>query len=438
MKTKGAEIETQDNLLMLSTRGSIFRALRFRNYRLFFIGQSISLVGTWTTRLATGWLVFRLTHSGLLLGVIGFTGQIPTFALAALGGVWADRLHRQRLLVLTQVLLMIQTLIMAVLTLTNRITFVEIVSLSLFQGFINAFEIPCRNSFLLDLVEGRANWGNAIAVTYSMENLARLLGAVLAGSTIAAFGEGYCFLIDAVSYFAVIVSLLLMHLKDKRPERSNIGVVEELAEGWKYVSGVRSIRLVLILFGIVCFVGVPYTVLMPLYAGTLLKGGPHTYGFLMAATGLGSLAAGMRLAIRTSTTGFEFTIARSAILFGIGVIGLSLSRNLSLSLTLAVVTGFGMMQQFAASSTLIQSFIPERKRGRVMSYWTTTYMGALPAGSLVLGTVAQALGLTATLTFSGMGCLIGGVWFWGQTRNFVQPGAEFEDSAAGINGTACE
>ena len=405
-------------------RLSALRALGYRNYRLFFTGQSISLIGTWTTRLATSWLVYRLTRSGFLLGLIGFTGQIPTFLLAPIGGVWADRLDRRGVLILTQILLALQTLTMAVLTLSERITLLEIICLSLLQGVINAFEIPSRNAFLVDLVEGRADWGNAIALTYSMENMARLVGAALAGFTIAAVGEGYCFVLDGVSYLAVIASLLMMRINVLMIKRSGTSVVEELKEGWTYVSGFVPIRTVLLLFAIVCFIGVPYAVLMPIFASRLLHGGPHTFGSLMAAVGAGALISGIRLATRRSVVGLDNIIAGSAALFGVGMIVFSFSRIFWLSLLLMVAIGFGMMQQFTASSTVIQTLVPEDKRGRVMSYWTMAYMGGVPSGSLLVGGLAYAFGAPGTLVLCGAGCIIGAGWFWGkrhEMRRLIKP-----------------
>lgn len=405
-------------------RSSALRALGYRNYRLFFSGQGISLIGTWMTRLATSWLIYRLTGSGLLLGLIGFTGQIPTFLLAPIGGVWADRLDRRGVLILAQILLAVQTLTMAALTLSRRITIAEIICLSVMQGVINAFEIPSRNSFLVELVEGRADWGNAIALTYSMENMARLVGAALAGLTIAAVGEGYCFVIDGLSYLVVVASLLMMRVKVVAIKRRATSVVEELREGWSCVSRFAPVRTVLLLFAVICFIGVPYTILMPFFASGVLHGGPHTFGFLMAAVGVGALISGIRLATRKSILGLDSVIAGSAALFGVGMILFSLSSILWLSLLLMVAIGFGMMQQFTASSTVIQTIVPEDKRGRIMSYWTMAYMGAVPSGSLLVGCLANTVGVQGTLVLCGCGCVIGAGWFWGkrhEMRRLVRP-----------------
>jgi MFS family permease len=376
------------------------------------------------TRVATSWLVYRLTRSEFLLGFIGFAAQLPTFLLAPLGGVWADRLDRRSVLTLTQILLASQTLTMAVLTLSGRIALWEIVCLSLTQGVINAFEIPCRNAFLVDLVEGHEDWGNAIALTYSMDNLARLVGAALAGFTIAAVGEGLCFTIDGMSYVAVIASLLMMRITASRIKRNVSGVVDELKEAWRYVSGFVPVRTILLLFAIVCFIGVPQAVLMPVFAAHLLHGGPGVFGSLMAAIGVGALISGIRLAARKSVVGLDTIIVASAALFGVGMIIFSLSRILWLSLLLTVAMGFGMMQQFTASSTVIQTIVPEDKRGRVMSYWTVAYMGGVPSGSLLVGGLAQVLGAPGTLVLCGVGCVLGAAWFWGkcdEIRALINP-----------------
>ena len=388
------------------------RALRHRNFRLYFCGQSVSLVGTWITRVATAWLVYRLTGSSLLLGVISFAGQIPTFLLAPVAGVWVDRLERRPVLLVTQFLAALQSLVLAGLTFSGRITIPEIVALSVFQGLINAFDMPARQSFLVQMVEGRADLGNAIALNSTMVNGARLLGPALAGITIAAVGEGYCFLIDGLSYFAVIASLLAMRIAAQAVRKSTAGMVVQLKEGWTYVATFAPIRTVLVLFAIVSFMGVPYTVLMPVFATEVLHGGPHTLGFLMGAAGVGSIISALSLAARKSVRGLYRVIPAVAALFGGGLIAFSFSRDYWLSLALMGVTGFGMMQQFAASSTVIQTIVDEDKRGRVMSYWTMAYMGASPFGSLLAGSLAPVIGAPGTVLLSGVGCVAGAAWFW--------------------------
>src|SRR3954452_23295079 len=272
--------------------GFMLRALEHRNYRLVFSGQSISLIGTWMTRIATSWLVYRLTHSALLLGLVGFAGQIPSFLLAPFAGVLVDRWNRHRLLVVTQILAMLQSAALAGLTLAGVINIWHILALSLYQGLINAFDMPARQDFVVEMVERREDLPNAIALTSSMVTAARLLGPSLGGVIIAAVGEGWCFALDAGSYLAVIASLLLMHLapRQRRAQGKEAWVLAELRAGWAYVVGSPPIRSILVLLALVSLVGMPYTVLMPVFASKILGGGPHTLGFLMAATGVGALS----------------------------------------------------------------------------------------------------------------------------------------------------
>jgi len=402
----------------------VLRALRHHNFRLFFCGQSVSLVGTWMTRLATSWLVYRLTGSTFLLGVVSFAGQIPTFLLGPVAGVWIDRWERRKLLLVTQFLAAVQSLMLAGLTLSGRITISEVVGLSVFQGLINAFDMPARQSFLVQMVGGRADLGNAIALNSTMVNGARLLGPALAGITIAAVGEGYCFLIDGLSYFAVIASLLAMKIEVQPTSKSTDSTLVQLKEGWRYVTTFAPIRTVLIMFVIISFMGVPYTVLMPVFASKILHGGPHTLGFLMGAAGVGAIIAALSVAARKSVRGLYRVIPTVAAVFGGGLVAFSFSRNLWLSLALMGVTGFGMMQGFAASNTVIQTIVDDDKRGRVMSYWTMAYMGASPFGSLLAGSLAPIIGAPGTVLLCGIGCLLGAAWFWLQIpklRPIIRP-----------------
>jgi MFS family permease len=389
----------------------VVRALRHRNYRLFFAGQSISLIGTWMTRIASSWLVYRLTDSALLLGLVGFAGQLPTFVLAPFAGVWVDRLNRHRVLVATQVLAMLQSLALAILALLGRITVMDIVWLSAFQGVINAFDMPARQAFIVEMVDERADLSNAIALNSSMVNLARLIGPSLAGVIIAAFGEGYCFLIDGISYLAVIASLLLMHLKRQPARASRANMLAELKEGWLYVSRSPAIRALLLLLTLISLVGMQYTVLMPIFAGGILHGGPHTLGFLMGASGVGALTGALHLASRKTVLGLGRLVTLSAAIFGAGLLCFSQSRWLWLSLALMFVIGLGMMQQMAATNTILQTIAEEEKRGRVMSYYTMAFIGMAPFGSLLAGSVAARIGAPITLFLSGVFTLAGAGWF---------------------------
>jgi len=408
-------------------KGEIYRALRalrHRNFRLFFGGQSISLIGTWMTRIATAWLVYRLTGSAWLLGIVGFAGQIPTFLLAPFAGVWVDRLNRRQVLVVTQALAMGQSLALAALTLSHRITVTEIIILSVFQGFINAFDMPGRQAFLVEMIEGREDLGNAIALNSSMVTMARLIGPSLAGLVIAGFGEGYCFLIDGISYIAVIISLLMMRLPQFLEKPPLVSMMAQLKEGWIYVSKFAPVRTILLLFAVISLMGMPVTVLMPIFAAQILHGGAHTLGFLMGALGAGALVGAIMLAFRKSVLGLGRVIAVSSALFGVGLIAFGLSRIEWLSMTLMVVTGFGMMQQMAASNTIIQTVVPEDMRGRTMSYYTMAFVGMAPFGSLLAGALANLASAPTTLVITGAFCVAAAGWFASQLpmiRRHIRP-----------------
>jgi MFS family permease len=390
----------------------MLRALRHPNYRLFFSGQSISLIGTWMTRIATSWLVYRLTGSALLLGIVGFAGQIPSFVLAPFAGVLVDRWNRHRLLVVTQILALLQSLAMALLALTGLIKIWHIVALSVFQGLINAFDMPARQAFVVEMVDRREDLANAIALNSSMVNVARLLGPSIGGVVIAAVGEGWCFMIDAISYLAVIASLLLMSLSPRSlRQTSNANIFQQLREGWTYTVNFAPIRNVLLLLALVSLVGMPYTVLMPIFASQTLHGGPNTLGLLMAASGVGALIGAMFLAARKTVLGLGKFIPLMAGTFGVGLVTVSFTRVVWLALVLMVVTGLGFMVQMAVSNTVLQTIVDEDKRGRVMSFYTMAFMGTAPFGSLLAGSVAERIGVPYTLMFGGIGCVLGALWF---------------------------
>ena len=394
-----------------------WRALRHRNFRLFFTGQSISLIGTWMTRIATAWLVYRLTGSALLLGVVGFAGQIPTFLLAPFAGVLVDRINRRNLLVWTQVLAGVQSLVMAGLTLAKIITIHEIIALSAFQGLINAFDMPGRQAFLVQMVEEKQDLGNAIALNSSMVNMARLIGPALAGIIIAAVGEGYCFAIDGLSYIAVVISLLMMTVQIAPARRATTSMFDQLREGWSYVTGFHPIRTILSLFALLSLMGMPFVILMPIFASQVLHGGPHTLGFLMGASGIGALISAVSLALRKNVRGLTTMIQISAAIFGAGLVLFGLSSNLLLSLLLMMVVGFGMMQGMAASNTVVQTLVPEDKRGRVMSFYTMAFVGMAPFGSLLAGFLAHRFGAPHAIMITGSFCLAGSIWFTTQLKS---------------------
>ena len=372
------------------------------------------------TRLATSWLVYRLTGSALLLGVVGFAGQIPTFLFAPFAGVWIDRLNLRDVLVVTQTLAMLESLALAFLTLTKHITISEIIWLSAFQGAINAFDMPGRQTFLVQMVQDKQDLGNAIALNSSMVNMARLVGPSLAGAVIALSGEGYCFLIDGMSYLAVIASLVAMRLKSGAVKRMADSMLVQLKVGWRYVSDFAPIRTILLLFALVSLMGWPFTVLMPIFAAKILRGGPHTLGFLMAAVGTGALVSALTLAVRKSVLGLGRMIPLSTAALGAGLVIFGMSRVLWVSLLLMLVCGFGMMQQMAASNTIIQTIVEEDKRGRVMSFYTAAFVGMAPFGSLLAGALARAIGAPLTVMLSGTCCIVGAAWFAMQLRSIRQ------------------
>lgn len=395
-------------------RGTVshaWRALRHRNFKLFFVGQSVSVLGTWMTRLATTWLVYRLTHSALLLGVVTFAGQIVSFALGPIAGVWVERLNRRRLLVWTQAAAAVQSLALAALTLARVITFREIIVLTVVQGLINAFDMPARQSFLVQMVDDRSDLSNAIAINSSMANGARLVGPAIAGMVIGAAGEGWCFLIDGVSYFAVIASLLLMRLTRVEGQRHTAGMVEQIREGWDYVRTFRPIRTVLLLFALISLMGYPYAVLLPVFAAQLLHGGAATLGWLTGASGVGALISALSLAVRRSVVGLARMLQIAAAVLGGALILFGLSHTLWISLALMVFVGFGLMQGASASNTIIQSLVPEDKRARAMSYYGMAFFGAAPFGSLLAGALAGRIGAPLTVILTGACCIAGSIWF---------------------------
>lgn len=389
----------------------VWRALRHRNFRLYFVGQGISVIGTWMTRLATGWLVYRLTHSALLLGVVSFAGQIVPFLLGPVTGVWVERLDRRGLLVWTQAAAAIQSLMIAGLTLAHVIRLWEILALSALQGLINALDTPGRQSFLVQMVDGREDLSNAIALNSSMVNGGRLLGPAIAGLVIAAVGEGWCFFIDGVSYFAVIGSLLMMRIRPFRADLSKASMLAQMREGWRYVRDSRPLRTILLLFSLVSLMGYPYIVLLPVFATQILHGGPHTLGWLTTASGVGALLSALSLAVRKTVAGLAGMLPVAAGTLGCALMLFGFSHTLWWSLLLMLFAGFGLMQVAAASNTIIQSLVTEDKRARVMGYYATAFYGAAPFGSLMAGALAHRIGASYAIAFTGACCLAGCLWF---------------------------
>jgi MFS family permease len=388
-----------------------WRALRHRNFRLFFFGQSISMIGNWMTRLATTWLVYQLTHSAMLLGIVSFAGQIVSFLLGPFAGVWVERLERRKLLVWTQALAAVQSLALATLTLAHVITLWEIIALTAFQGVINAFDMPARQSFLVQMVEDRNDLSNAIAINSSTANGARLIGPAIAGLVIAGFGVGGCFLVDGLSYLAVIASLLLMRIPRLDVQRSKANMFEQIREGWDYVRSFQPIRTILLLFSLISLMGYSWSVLLPIFAAQVLHGGAAMLGWLMGAAGVGALVSALSLALRKSVVGLTRMLQIATAILGGALILFGLSHTLWLSLMLMVLVGFGMLQAASVSNTIIQSLVPEDKRARAMSYYTMAFFGSAPFGSLLAGALADRIGAPHTVMITGAFCIAGSLWF---------------------------
>ena len=397
---------------MVSPAGRLTRALQHRNFRLFFGGQSISLVGTWITRVATSWLVYRLTGSELLLGIAGFAGQIPTLFITPFAGVLVDRHDRRRILLVTQVASLIQSALLGGLTFTGAITVKQIIWLQVLQGVINSFDTPARQAFVSEMVEDRRDLPNAIALNSSMVNGTRIIGPSIGGVLIAGFGEAWCFTIDAISYIAVIGSILAMRVAPRvRDETAEMHLLDELHHGWKYVLQSVPIRSALLLVAIVSMAGTPYTVLMPAIAKEVLHGGPNTLGLLMTATGVGALAGALYLAQRESVVGLGRLIMWASAVFGLGLVIFSQTSSLWPAFVVLAIGGCGFMIHLAATNTILQTIVEEQLRGRVMSFYTMAFFGTVPIGSLLGGVIADRYGAMNTVLVTGVVCLAGSAWF---------------------------
>jgi MFS family permease len=389
----------------------IFRALYHRNYRLFFGGQGISLIGTWMQQIAMSWLVYRMTNSAFLLGLIGFSSQICSFFFSPFAGVISDRWNRHHILVVTQSLAMTQAFVLAFLTLMGMIAVQHLIGLSLFLGFVNAFDMPTRQAFVVEMVEKREDLGNAIALNSFLFNGARLVGPSIAGILISILGEGMCFLLNAVSFLAVIIALLAMKMTNHKREAEKTHVLQGLKEGFIYAFGFPPIRTILFFLSWLSLVATANTTLMPVFAKDILHGDSKTYGFLMAAIGVGAIIGAIFLASRRSVLGLGRIIALASSIFGIGLISFSLSHALWLSQFLLLVTGFGMMVHMASSNTILQTMVDDDKRGRVMSLYVMAFMGMAPFGSLAGGSLAGSIGAPSTLVIGGASCILGSFLF---------------------------
>lgn len=387
------------------------RALRHRNYRLFFTGQGISLIGTWLTRFATVWMAYRLTHSGTVLGLVAFFGQAPSSVIAPIAGVLVDRWDRHRVIVVTQVAAMLQSAALAFFAFTGLMTIWHLLALGAVQAVINAFDMPARQSFLGQMIEDKADLPNAIALNSSMVNSARLLGPVFAAELVAFFGEGWCFAIDAASYVAVIISLLLMTVPKRAGKRREGHVWQEMKAGMRYVVDAPLVRAVLLLLAVTSVLGGAYTTLLPLVAGSTLKGGPHTLGILMAAAGCGALVGALYLASRQSVLGLAGVIARATLGLGAALIGLRFAPNVWIAAPLLFVTGLSWMVQMGSTNTIIQTVVDTDKLGRVMSLYAMAFFGGMPVGALLEGWIADLVGPMTTFLLAGAAVCAAGLLY---------------------------
>jgi MFS family permease len=386
------------------------RALRHRNFQLFFSGQLISLIGTWMQSVAQSWLVYRLTGSSLLLGSVGFASQIPVFLIAPLGGIVADRYNRHRVVITTQIASMLLAALLAGLTLSGRVQVWHIFVLASLLGVVNAFDIPGRQAFLVDMV-GKEDLMNAIALNSSMFNGARIIGPAIAGILVVKIGEGWCFFANAISYIAVIIGLLMMRLPPPAYRASAASPLAHLIEGFRFVRRTGPIRALLLLLGLVSLVGMPYTVLMPIFADKILHGGARGLGILMGATGVGALLGALTLASRTGVRGLGRWVAFSCAGFGFFLVLFSWSRHFWLSVALLLPVGFSMMLEMSSSNTLIQAMVPDHLRGRVMAVYSMMFMGMAPFGALLGGALADRLGAPLTVSIGAVACIAGAALF---------------------------
>jgi len=384
----------------------ILAALSSRNYRLYFAGQVVSLIGTWMTQTASLWLVYHLSSSAFLLGLVGFASQIPIFFLAPLAGVWVDRVNRHRLLIATQTAAMLQSFALAAFTLTNTINPSLILILSALQGVINAFDMPTRQAMAVDFLERREHLGNAIALNSSLFNLARLVGPAIAGFVIAGYGAGVCFLADGVSYLAVIAALFAMRFRAQSARPARPHPWTEFRNGLEHAFGFAPIRGLILLVGAISAVGFSYVVLTPVFARDVFRGDARTLGCLMAASGIGAVSGALYLGNRKTIRGLGNVITIGGTLMGAGLIGFGLSRWLALSFVCLVLVGLGGVLLMASSNTLVQTLVEEDKRGRIMSIFATAFTGTMPLGNLVVGALSSRIGPSHTLIGCGAICMI--------------------------------
>ena len=387
------------------------RSLRHRNFRLFFMGQGVSLVGTWMQSVATSWLVFRMTHSEFMLGIVAFAGQVPILFISPFAGVLGDRVNRRYILIAVQAVAMAQAFTLAALTLTGAVRVWQIALLAALLGVTNAFEMPSRHAFVVEMIGDKADLGNAIALNSGIFNGSRLIGPAIAGFVVASAGEGVCFALNGASYIAAMAAFIMMSVRARPEARKGTTFLSEIKEGLVYAFGFRPIRDMIATVSLISLVAMSFPVILPIFAGSVLRGDSHTYGFLVAATGAGAIAGVAFLAMRKSVLGLGRVISASLVLFGATLAAFSFSRSVALSTGILVLTGFAMITTMASCNTMVQTLVDEDKRGRVMSFYIMAVMGTAPLGSLLAGTVSSAIGAPSTVLYGGILCVMGGIVF---------------------------
>jgi MFS family permease len=404
--------------------GFAFRALKNKNFKVFFLGQLVSLMGAWIQNIALGWLVYRLTDSAVWLGIIGFSGQIPALFLTPFAGVFADRINRRKVLIATQIIPMVMAFSMAALILTNSVLVWHIVAVALINGIVLAFDNPFRHSFLLEMIGDKELLQNAIALNSTLFNSARFIGPMIGGFLIAVVGEGYCFLINGITFTAVVISLLVIKVSPTNLNAERKSIISDLVEGAKYAFSFKPIRFLLILVATTGFFGMPFQVFLPVFARDILGGDSQLLGFLTGALGAGALTGAVYLASQKGMKQLPRMIFFAAIAFALGLMALSLSSNISLSLILLYFTGFGMIVQYASTNTLLQSIVDDSKRGRIMALYGMSFLGVTPVGSLLLGAISGEVGVQITLFASSIVCLGAAVLF-SRRINFVKAALDY-------------
>jgi MFS family permease len=384
-----------------------FSAFKYKNYLFYFIGQSISMIGTWMQLIAISWLVYRLTKSPFMLGLIGFTSQLPTFLFTPLCGVIADKYNRKKLMIFTQVFAMVQSLILVILYYTNHLTVWYVIILGILYGCVNALDVPIRHAFVVDMIEDKEDLSNAIALNSVIVNGSRLIGPAIAGIIIAMSNEGVCLTINTLSFIAVIIALFIMKINKKDVHKINeTKIIHDLLEGFNYVIKHKSIRYVLLLLAIISLIGIPYMVLLPVFVKEIFRGGSHTLGFLMSTTGIGALTGGLYLANKKGIPIMTKHIIFGSLFFGLSLIGFAFSKNIYLAIFMIFIIGFTMMMQVNCSNMILQEILEDDKRGRVMSFYTMAFMGMAPFGSLLAGSLSSIITAPYTLALGGLFCVI--------------------------------